>query len=88
MGLVTEDWSKRYGRAARLGKPSRPKTRIKGHFVDGGYLSVAIKQQVAREHGVGLVGPIRARSTRQSRKGNVFHREDFTINWDAKQFIC
>lgn len=60
----------------------------KEHFVDGGYLSVALKQQVAHEHGVGLVGPIRARSTRQSRKGTVFHREAFTINWDAKEVTC
>ncbi|MCX5096873.1 hypothetical protein ACFV8Z_48740 [Streptomyces sp. NPDC059837] len=60
----------------------------KEHFVDGGYLSVALKQQVASEHGVGLVGPIRARSTRQSRKGTVFHREAFTIDWDAKQVTC
>ncbi|WP_329327006.1 transposase [Streptomyces mirabilis] len=60
----------------------------KEHFVDGGYLSVALKQKVAREHGVGLVGPIRARSTRQSRKGTVFHREAFTINWDAKEVTC
>ncbi|WP_327286786.1 transposase [Streptomyces sp. NBC_01198] len=60
----------------------------KEHFVDGGYLSVALKQQVAREHGVGLVGPIRARSTRQFRKGTVFHREVFTIDWDAQQVTC
>ncbi|MYS19958.1 Transposase DDE domain-containing protein [Streptomyces sp. DvalAA-14] len=60
----------------------------KEHFVDGGYLSAALKQQVAREHGVGLVGPIRARSTRQSRKGTVFHREAFTIDWDAQQVTC
>ncbi|MEU5548046.1 transposase [Streptomyces sioyaensis] len=60
----------------------------KEHFVDGGYLSVALKKQVAREHGVGLVGPIRARSTRQSRKGTVFHREAFTIDWDNEQVTC
>ncbi|MEU6011512.1 transposase [Streptomyces sp. NPDC047453] len=47
-----------------------------------------MKQQVAREHGVGLVGPIRARSTRQSRKGTVFHRDAFTIGWDAKKVTC
>ncbi|MFF5547809.1 IS1182 family transposase [Streptomyces olivaceoviridis] len=60
----------------------------KEHFVDGGYLSVALKQQVAREHGIGLVGPIRARSTRQSRKGTVFPREAFTIDWDKKTVAC
>ncbi|MGW6793653.1 IS1182 family transposase [Streptomyces chartreusis] len=60
----------------------------KEHFVDGGYLSVALKQQVARDHGVGLVGPIRARSTRQSRKGTVFSRDAFTIDWDAKEVTC
>ncbi|MEU1806761.1 hypothetical protein [Streptomyces sp. NPDC019937] len=40
----------------------------KEYFVDGRYLSVALKQQVAREHGVGLVGPIRAGSTCRSRR--------------------
>ncbi|MFE4612682.1 IS1182 family transposase [Streptomyces niveus] len=60
----------------------------KEHFVDGGYLSVTLKQQVARDHGVGLVGPIRARSTRQSRKGTVFHREAFAIDWDKKTVTC
>ncbi|MFF4260390.1 transposase [Streptomyces sp. NPDC001663] len=52
------------------------------------YLSVALKQQVAREHSVSLVGPIRARSTRQSRKGTVFHREAFHIDWDATEVTC
>ncbi|GAA1516270.1 hypothetical protein [Streptomyces synnematoformans] len=60
----------------------------KEHFVDGGYLSVALKQRVAREHGVGLVGPIRAKSARQSRKGTVLHRDAITINWDAKEVTC
>ncbi|GAA1708344.1 IS1182 family transposase [Streptomyces yatensis] len=60
----------------------------KEHFVDGGYLSVALKQRVAREHGVGLVGPVRAKSTRQSRKGTVFHRDAFAIDWDAKEVSC
>ncbi|WP_326812936.1 transposase [Streptomyces scopuliridis] len=58
------------------------------HFVDDGYLSVALKQQVAREYGVGLVGPIRAKTTRQSRKGTVFHRDAFAINWDAREVTC
>ncbi|WP_405729037.1 hypothetical protein OG885_09575 [Streptomyces sp. NBC_00028] len=51
----------------------------KEHFVDGGYLSV---------DGVGLGGPIRPRSTRQSRKGAVFHREDFAIDGDTKEVTC
>ncbi|MEU9670326.1 hypothetical protein AB0E25_33090 [Streptomyces bobili] len=37
---------------------------------------------------LGLVGPIRARSTRQPRKGTVFHREAFSINWIAKEVTC
>jgi hypothetical protein len=35
VALVTEDWGKRYGRAARLGNnPSKPKTRIKQAGLD------------------------------------------------------
>ncbi|MFE2729445.1 IS1182 family transposase [Kitasatospora sp. NPDC059327] len=58
------------------------------HFVDQGYTSVALKQQVAREFGVGLVGPVRARTTRKSRKGDVFNRDAFVIEWDAKKVTC
>lgn len=58
------------------------------HFVDQGYTSVALKQHVARDFGVGLVGPVRARTTRLSHKGNVFHRDAFVIGWDAKQVTC
>lgn len=56
------------------------------HQGNGRSLSVALKQQVTREHGVGLVGPIRARSTRQSRKGTVFHaRRSPSTGTDAKE---
>lgn len=59
------------------------------HQGNGRYLSVALKQQVAREHGVGLVGPIRARSTRQSRKGTVFHaKRSPSTGTDAKEVTC
>ncbi|MCX5410147.1 IS1182 family transposase (plasmid) [Streptomyces sp. NBC_00335] len=58
------------------------------HFVDQGYTSVTLKQHVARDFGVGLVGPVRARTTWQSRRGNVFRRDAFVIDWDAKQVTC
>ncbi|MBG0831563.1 LLM class flavin-dependent oxidoreductase [Planomonospora sp. ID67723] len=58
------------------------------HLVDGGYTSVAIRDNVARLHQIELLGPIRAKRTRQSRKGNVFPPDAFTIDWDREKVIC
>ncbi|GAA2792991.1 hypothetical protein GCM10010441_17800 [Kitasatospora paracochleata] len=58
------------------------------HYVDGGCLSVAFEHRAAREHGVGLVGAVRAKRTRQPRQGGIFHRDAFVIDWDAKQVTC
>jgi hypothetical protein len=58
------------------------------HLVDGGYTSVVQQDQSAREHGITLVGPVRKKRTRQSRQGNVFDRDAFTIDWERQQVVC
>ncbi len=58
------------------------------HLVDGGYTSVVEQDQVGREHGITLVGPVRPKRTRQSRKGNVFDRDAFTIDWERQHAVC
>ncbi|MFK0160476.1 transposase [Streptomyces sp. NPDC090493] len=58
------------------------------HLVDGGYTSVVEQDQADREHGITLVGPVRKKRTRQSRKGNVFDRDAFTIDWDRQHAVC
>ncbi|KUM96020.1 transposase [Streptomyces yokosukanensis] len=58
------------------------------HLVDGGYTSVVEQDQVDRKHGITLVGPVRQKRTRQSRKGNVFDRDAFTIDWDLQHVVC
>ncbi|MFI1408326.1 transposase [Streptomyces sp. NPDC020707] len=34
------------------------------------------------------MGPVRKKRTRQSRKGNVFDRDAFTIDWERQQVVC
>ncbi|AZQ74368.1 transposase [Streptomyces luteoverticillatus] len=46
------------------------------HLVDGGYTSVALRDRAAREHQIHLVGPVRKKTTRKSRKGNVIDNND------------
>ncbi|MFF7139464.1 IS1182 family transposase [Streptomyces sp. NPDC008196] len=58
------------------------------HLVDGGYTSIVQQDQSAREHGITLVGPVRKKRIRQSRQGNVFDRDAFTIDWERRQVVC
>ncbi|GAA2627797.1 hypothetical protein GCM10010411_76260 [Actinomadura fulvescens] len=58
------------------------------HLVDGGYTSVELRDRAARDHQVDLVGPVKAKATRRSRKGNVFTRDAFTIDWDHQKVTC
>ncbi|WP_324197203.1 transposase [Streptomyces sp. NRRL B-1677] len=55
------------------------------HLVDGGYTSVALRDRAAREHQIYLVGPVRKKITR---KGNVFDRDAFNIDWEQRQVTC
>ncbi|MEV5599816.1 transposase, partial [Streptomyces sp. NPDC052496] len=55
------------------------------HLVDGGYMSVAHRDRSAREYHIHLVGPVKEKVTR---KGDVFDRDAFTIDWERRQVIC
>lgn len=57
------------------------------HLVDGACTSVVEQDHVDREHGVTLVGPVRQKRTSQSRKGNVFDRDAFTIDWERQHVV-
>nr|WP_317453828.1 IS1182 family transposase [Streptomyces sp. CBMA152] len=70
-------------------------TRLKGrgllpaeHLVDGGYISVAHRDRAVREYQIHLVGPVKEKITRKSRKGNGFDRDAFTIDWERQQVTC
>lgn len=58
------------------------------HFADGGYLSVALLEQAQREHGLTLVGPVKASGGWQHREHTGFARDDFTIDFDHRQVTC
>ncbi|WP_159048000.1 hypothetical protein [Streptomyces sp. WM6378] len=58
------------------------------HLVDGGYTSVAMRDSTARDYQIDLVGPVKEKTTRKSRKGNVFDRDAFTIDWDRQEVVC
>ncbi|MFG2586528.1 transposase [Streptomyces malaysiensis] len=51
-------------------------------------MSIQIRHRAARERRITLIGPVKPKTTRKSRKGNVFDRDAFTIDWDNKQVTC
>ncbi|MFB8776331.1 transposase [Streptomyces broussonetiae] len=57
VGLVTDEWGERYGRASRLGRtPTRPKTRIK-NTGDDVYLPAALRPHLPTRTVAGAAGP-------------------------------
>ncbi|MGK5532082.1 IS1182 family transposase [Streptomyces sp. URMC 129] len=58
------------------------------HLVDGGYTSVEVRDRVAREDEVALVGPVRAKPTRRPRTGATFSRDAFDIDWERQEVTC
>jgi len=58
------------------------------HHVDSGYPSAELVAHAARDHGIALISPMLADTSRQARAGTGFHAAAFTIDWDAKQATC
>jgi len=58
------------------------------HYVDSGYPSAKLVTDAWRDHGIALVSPMLADTSRQARAGTGFAAAAFTIDWDAEQVTC
>jgi transposase len=58
------------------------------HYVDSGYPSAKLVTDAWRDHGIALISPMLADTSRQARAGTGFAASEFTIDWDAKQATC
>ncbi|MGJ5891230.1 transposase [Streptomyces niveiscabiei] len=58
------------------------------HLADGGYLSVALIDTARRDHGVVMVGPVKASGQWQHKEQTGFARDDFTIDFPGRQVTC
>ena len=58
------------------------------HYLDSGYLSAALVVAEAARHGIVLIGPLLADTSRQARAGKGYARADFTIDYDAQTVTC
>ncbi|MGE6733774.1 transposase, partial [Streptomyces sp. NPDC059900] len=56
------------------------------HWVDAGYPTAAQIVAARRDHGVELLGPMKASTAAQS--GGPFSQDAFTIDWDTRQVTC
>ena len=81
IGLVTEEWGKRYGRPVRLGKnPSRPATRIKNTGCDADTLLEHI-----RRHAPELMAGPQVTALRLIFLQNYFTNASGTIRWRTEK---
>jgi transposase len=58
------------------------------HYVDSGYPSAKLVADAWRDHGIALISPMLADTSRQARAGNGFDAAAFTVDWDAQQVTC
>jgi transposase len=58
------------------------------HYVDSGYPSAELVADAYRDHGIALISPLLADTSRQARAGTGLHAAAFTIDWDAEQVTC
>ena len=58
------------------------------HYVDSGYPSAKLVADAYRDHGIALVSPLLADTSRQARAGAGFDAAAFTVDWDAEQVTC
>jgi transposase len=58
------------------------------HYVDAGYPSAKLVADAARDHGIALISPMLADTSRQARAGAGYAAAAFRIDWDAQQALC
>ncbi|MFJ4126319.1 IS1182 family transposase [[Kitasatospora] papulosa] len=58
------------------------------HLVDAGYATAREVVTARLDHGVGLVGPILASTSWQTKDSGGFSQADFTIDWDSQRVTC
>ena len=58
------------------------------HLVDGGYTSVQLRADAAREHRIELIGPLHPAPPRKPRDAALFDRTAFTIDWKKQTVTC
>jgi transposase len=58
------------------------------HYLDSGYPSMPNLVAARREHGITMITPLLADSSRQARTGNGYSRDDFTIDYDTRTATC
>jgi transposase len=58
------------------------------HYLDSGYPSVPNVLAARREHGITMVTPLLGDSSRQTKTGNGYSRDDFTIDYDTRTATC
>lgn len=58
------------------------------HYLDSGYPSVPNVLAARREHGITMITPLLGDSSRQTKTGNGYSRDKFTIDYDTRTATC
>ena len=58
------------------------------HYLDSGYLSVAVVVSALSTWGIALIGPLLAGTSAQTRAGHGYARADFAADYDTKTVTC
>ena len=58
------------------------------HYLDSGYPSVPNMLAARREHGTTMITPLLGDSSRQTKTGNGYSRDDFVIDYDTRTATC
>jgi len=60
----------------------------KEHLLDRGYVDTNVLIDSQEQHGVDVIGPIKADTTWQAQSGKGFDVSGFTIDWEHQQVTC
>jgi transposase len=58
------------------------------HYLDSGYASATVIVDALKTFNVVLVTPLQADVSRQTRENRGYRREDFAVDWEARQVTC